>query len=99
MIFDINKQELSRLYNKTREMYSNCIQNKDNSFLQEEILIPLEQIELKNSSIKVCFSQDIDNRYSWETSITLWDGSSIIGKYIYIEDDQRNFLDEFLGFF
>ncbi|GAB3909932.1 hypothetical protein [Mucilaginibacter boryungensis] len=99
MILEINKNELNNLYNKAREMYRKCLQNNDNGYLKEDILIPLEQIEIKNSSIKIVFSQEINERCSWEINLTLWNKSVIIGRYMYFEDDQGNALDDTLVFF
>ena len=93
----VSDRELSELYDKAVEMYFECI-NNDYASLQEEISIPIEQIVLKHSSVKVVFCDNIPKIDSWEVTIILWDESSMIGRYTYIEDDQGNALDDILVF-
>jgi hypothetical protein len=98
MNFSISKQELTKLYDKARKMYNECISNHDNAYLNEEITIPIEQIKLRNSEIKIVFSQDNNELYWYEIVLTLWDVSAI-GRYTYMEDDQGNMIDDILVFF
>jgi hypothetical protein len=100
MIIDISKQEVALLYAKAKEKYNNCINHEDNAFLEEEASVPLKTIELKESSIKVVFSQEDTERYLLEITIGLWDRSNqSIGKYMYIQDDVGNTIDDSLVFF
>ncbi|MBW8686976.1 hypothetical protein [Chitinophaga rhizophila] len=68
--------------------------------MQEEISIPFEEIELKESDIKVVFSQCNVAEYFFEIGMTLWDTSNqILGKYVYVEDDKGNVVDDSLVFY
>lgn len=99
-MINISKQELNFLYNKAKERYYKCIKDSDNVFLEEELLVPLDSIKLRFLSIKIVFSQDISERYELEISLGLWTESSIqIGKYLYIENDKGNAIDDSLVFF
>ncbi|GAA3930326.1 hypothetical protein GO495_07435 [Chitinophaga oryziterrae] len=100
MIIDISKQELALLYTKAKEKYNNCINNEDNAFLEEEVPVPFNTIELKEFDIKIVFSQEDTETYVLEIAIGLWDRSNqFIGKYVFIEDDRGNAVDDSLVFF
>lgn len=100
MILDINNQMLALYYSKARENYNKCIKNEENAFLQEELSVPFDTIELRESNIKVVFHDGNTETYMLEISITLWDSSNqILGKYVYIEDDKENAVDDSLVFF
>jgi hypothetical protein len=96
MIINVSSQRVSELYGRALEMYFKYINNKDNAFLAEEIFIPFEQVKLKNSYLKIVFFDTIDETYSWEVSIGLWDKFTTIGTYTYLEDCNGNLLGESL---
>jgi hypothetical protein len=99
MIIDLNSNDLNERYKKTVAMYYECINHKENAFLQDELSIPFEQVKLKKASVKIVFFDTLDEIDSWEVSIDLLDESSIIGKYTYIDDDKGNVLDDILVFY
>ncbi len=100
MILEISKQDLTLYYSKAREQYDQCINNKDNAFLEKEISVPLDTIELKDAEVKYVFSQENTEEYMLEITIMLWDKSSqLIGKYVYVEDDKGNGVDDSLVWF
>ena len=94
-----NRTELTSLYNKARKAYAKCIQMDENAYLKEEVPIPLEQIELKNLAVKIVFHEENVESDSIEVSIGLWNKFSIIGKYVYIEDNQGIIVDDGLVFY
>lgn len=100
MILKINNQELSILYNKAKENYLLCVNNKDNSFLQKEISLRLEDIKIINSNIKIVFSNEISNEYLIEVSLSLWENSvKCLGNYVSVQDVDGNLIDDRLVFF
>nr|WP_294949105.1 hypothetical protein [uncultured Mucilaginibacter sp.] len=99
MIIDVSSGTLSDYYKKAFDNYYECVNREGNGYLQDEILIPLDQVKLKYPSLKIVFHGDNDDIYAWEVRIVLWDESSMIGKYTYIEDDKGNPLDESLVFY
>jgi hypothetical protein len=100
MIIDISKQEVALLYTKAKEKYNKCIQHEANAFLEEEVPVPFNTIELKEFDIKIVFSQENTETYVLEIAIGLCDRSNqFIGKYVFIEDDKGNAVDDSLVFF
>jgi hypothetical protein len=100
LILSISKGELYVLYSKAEANYYECINNKGNEFLQEELPVPIESIELKHSSVKVVFTQEDVSCYNLEIILSLWiDTTKSIGKYWYIEDDKGNAVDDGLVFY
>lgn len=100
MVIEISKQEAALLYAKAKEEYNNCISNEDNAFLEEEVSVPLNTIELKEASIKIVFSLEDTERYLLEITITLWDRSNqLLGEYQYTQDDEGNGVDDSLVFY
>jgi len=99
MTIELSSQKSECLYKKAFEACWLCIYHKENAFLKEEISILPEQIQLKESSVKVIFSKNSSKIHCWEVNIDLWNESSCIGKYTYIEDKDGSFLDDSLTFF
>lgn len=96
----MSNQELNTYYDKAREKYYECIKNEENIFLEHEISTSPALIKLQPLSIKICFFQEITNKYQVEISLSLLDNSTLpIGKYVYIEDENGNSVEDSLIFF
>ena len=98
MKFESSVPDLSLLYNKAKESFKECIRNKDNEFLKNEVSISLEDIVVIEESIKIVFSQKFFNRYLVEVSLLLFDGNKEIGKYLYFENEREEDIDDSLVF-
>lgn len=89
---------LSLLYDKAKDSFKKCIRHEDNEFLKDEVNIPLEDIVMIEKDVKIVFDKRCFDQYSLETTLLLSDGNEEIGKYIYIENDKKEFIDDFLIF-
>ena len=61
--------------------------------------IPLEDIVLIESDIKVVFYQRRFDQYSFEVCLILSDGQNKIGKYVYFENEKEVVIDDSLVFY
>lgn len=95
----VSNRELGELYEKATESYHRCVNNPENTFLQDEISIPIDEIQLKRTKVKAVFTENTPEVYSWEVEIVLWDENAMIGRYTYIEDDMGNEIDNGLVFY
>lgn len=99
MKYDNIAQDLSLLYTKAKESFNECIQNKDNEFLRNEINIPLDNIIVIENEIKIVFSKRRFEQYKFEVRLLLFDGSIEIGKYLYIKTSNEEEVDDSLVFY
>ncbi|MCC8410339.1 hypothetical protein LJ707_15465 [Mucilaginibacter sp. UR6-1] len=99
MIITVEEGEIGSIYNKAIKSYKACIYNDENSYLRDEVSIPLELIELKRDNISIRFYEQETETYNLEVNLKLYDLSkNEIGKYVYIQDEAGDFVDEFLIF-
>lgn len=100
MTIQINEQMLVLLYQKARQGYQGCIENKENGFLEDEINAPLESIIVEEKDVKIVFSKNNVFEYVFEVSFKLsLTGNNQIGRYTYIQDELGEMIDEFLVFY
>ena len=100
MTIDLRTEDLDLLYAKANEECRKCICNKDNDFLKEEIAVPLKTIKLKQLNVKIVFSQEITENYLLEINLILCDKyNKSIGRYVYVEDNRGNAVEDSLVFF
>ncbi|RPD41370.1 hypothetical protein [Chitinophaga barathri] len=99
MIIDVNKQDLSALYDKAKEKYKECINNKENEFLQKEVGASLKSVMSKEKSIKIVFSPEFTGKYLVEICLALSDkDDSLLGEYMYVENEKGDIIDDSLVF-
>ncbi len=99
MLFENLEAELLLLYNKAKKSFDECIRNKDNVFLRDEVRIPLFDVKVVEQGIKIVFSKRDFKHYTFEVCLLLFDGSMEIGKYIYFENDRKEGIDDRLTFY
>lgn len=99
MTIEIDKSNLDLLYNKAKESYNECIDLKDNEFLQQEVDIPLKSIIPKETNVKVVISAEIPESFTREVCLTLYANSKVIGEYVYIENEKGDAIDDSLIFY
>ena len=86
------------LYDTAKAKFRQCISDEENQFLKGEVGIPLENILIIESEIKIVFSQRITEHFLIEISLLLFDGNKKIGKYLYIENEKGEAVDDALVF-
>jgi hypothetical protein len=91
--------KLSLLYENAKKSFNECILNKDNDFLRDEINIPIEDIILIEKDIKFVFSQKFFDRYIIEVCLLLFAENKEIGKYLYFENENNEGIDDSLVFY
>jgi len=99
MKIEINEQELSLLYNRAKKGYEACIYNKDNEFLKDEVNEPPGSILVVEKNVKIVLSHNRPNELLLEANLMLFIKDREIGKYVYIEDENGQYIDEFLIFY
>lgn len=99
MTFENMHIDLSLLYNRAKKKFEACINSGDNKFLQDEVSIPLNNIIIIEKNIKIVFSKRVFEQYLIEVSLMLFEGDKEIGKYIYIESDKSEAIDDSLVFY
>lgn len=99
MTIEVKEQDLAFIYNKAKMKYKECINYKDNTFLKDEVNIPLEFILLREKDIKIVFSQNAAYNYLLEVTLELYDGDEKIGQYIYSENEIGDEIDDILVFY
>jgi len=92
------QQVLCLLYNKARQNFVECINDNDNQFLKDEVSISLDEIIIIEEDIKIVFSKRDFEQYLFEVSLILSDGQNEIGKYLYIENEKEEVIDDSLVF-
>lgn len=91
--------DLSLFYIKAKESFKECIRNKENEFLRDEINIPLEEIVAIEKDIKIVFFQKSFDHYLVEVNLLLFDGNKEIGKYLYLENEREGDIEDSLVFY
>ncbi len=99
MRFENIESDASLFYNKAKESFADCIQNKDNAFLRDEVNIPLEDIVVTEKDIKIVFQKRVFDEYIIEVRLLLLEDSRSIGEYVYTENDKREWIDDSLVFY
>jgi hypothetical protein len=90
---------LEDLYARASIAFVSCIEDADSEFLNTEVSIPLSDIITKKGSIKVQFIGSDIRRYVTEAKLTLHTPSGEeLGYYCLQEDENGNFVDEYLVF-
>ncbi|HZG00982.1 MAG TPA: hypothetical protein VEY71_08265 [Chitinophagales bacterium] len=96
----LNKLDLTSLYEKAQEHYERCIAAVENRFLSKEVTVPLESIVLKRANVKIVYRQEICENYQLEVCLELFDeNNNSVGKYTYVEDEQGRAVDDHLVFY
>jgi hypothetical protein len=90
------ESDLSLYYTKAKESLKECIQNEENEFLRDELSIPFNDILVIEKDIKIVFSKRAFVEYKIEVCLLLFEGNKEVGKYIYIENDKKEGVDDSL---
>ena len=96
MEFTNTESHLSLLYHKAKESFEWCIQNDGNEFLKDELSVPFEDIVLIEKDIKIVFSKRVFEEYTIEVCLLLYAGNNEVGRYLYIENDKNEVIDDSL---
>lgn len=99
MEFEVLIPYLLVLYDKAKDSFKECIYNKDNQFLKNEVDIPLENIITIEKDVKIVFSKKVFNHYLFEVTLLLFDENKEIGKYLYFENEKKEVIDDSLIFY
>jgi hypothetical protein len=99
MKFEVKHQDLALLYSKAKNAYKDCISNAGNEFLKNEVNVPLECIQLIEKDVKIVFYQYRADEYLLEVALILFAEDKEIGKYIYIENEIGQVVDDILVFY
>jgi len=88
-------------YLKCKTAFQTCITNKDNDYLQAEIDVPINQLDLRHNSINLSFNQELEDNFIIDIKIILFSNvlNKELGYYQYQEDMNGEFVDEFLVFY
>jgi len=95
-VLDLNTHEL---YLQAKEGFLCCIRNVDNSFLKEEVDIPLENIIPKKRNIKIVCESDENEDYYYEVSHWLFGNEILIGEYVAFLNQNKEIIDDKLVFY
>jgi hypothetical protein len=93
------ESDLSIYYTKAKENFKKCIQNGENEFLKDEIHVSFNAILAIEKDIKIVFSKRAFEEYKIEVCLLLFEGNKEVGKYIYIENDKKEAIDDNLVFY
>ncbi|MEN5195518.1 MULTISPECIES: hypothetical protein [Sphingobacterium] len=96
MEFVNTELHLSLLYHKAKESFEQCIQNDANQFLKDELSMPFDDIVLIEKDIKIVFSKRVFEEYNIEVCLLLYAGNNEVGRYLYIENDKNQAIDDSL---
>ena len=99
MKFGNIEKDFSLLYENAKNSFKECIRNKDNAFLVEEVNISLNEIVIKEKDIKIVFHKRDFTKQTFEVSLLLFDRSLEIGKYLYVENEVKQAVDDSLVFY
>lgn len=90
---------LDVMYLKAKISFNECIANDDNKFLNQQIDIHISEIITKNEWIRIQFFGSDKNHYILEARLLLLSpGDKQIGYYCYCEDENGEYVDEYLVF-
>ncbi len=93
------ESDLLLYYSKAIESFQECIRDKDNEFLKEELSISLDDIRVTEKELKIIFTERTFDVYLIEVSLQLLSGSKEIGKYSYILNEKKEGVDDSLVFY
>ncbi|GGH32938.1 hypothetical protein FAZ19_23470 [Sphingobacterium alkalisoli] len=93
------QQVLLLLYSRAKQKFEECINDEGNKFLKDEVSVSLYEIVIIEKDIKIVFSQRDFEQYLFEISLVLFDGQKEIGKYLYIENEKEEAIDDSLVFY
>ncbi|MCS3557624.1 MULTISPECIES: hypothetical protein [unclassified Sphingobacterium] len=96
MEFLNSDSHLSLLYRKAKESFEWCIQSDENEFLKDELSMSFDDIVLIEKDIKIVFSKRVFEEYNIEVCLLLSAGNIEVGKYLYIENDKNEGIDDSL---
>lgn len=98
MLKKIYKGTLKRYYDNAIEAYEKCIGKEENSFLSEEIDIPVQNLRIENDSVLFKYIGMDDSYFVIEVKLRLMSGNFEIGYYILVLDEQHTHIDDVLFF-
>ncbi|MCS3556893.1 MULTISPECIES: hypothetical protein [unclassified Sphingobacterium] len=96
MEFLNSDSHLSLLYHKAKESFEKCIRNDENQFLKDELGMPIDYIVLIEKDIKIVFSKRVFEEYNIEVCLLLYAGNNEVGRYLYIENNNNEAIDDSL---
>lgn len=92
-------QDVFQFYEKARQSMNQCFENEGNKFLKEELGFPIDEMELREKSIKIVFSGRDFRNFIIEAYLLLYKGDEEFGKYTYCENENNEVVDDFLVFY
>ena len=98
-MLNLSPQYLKDLCAKAKFAFNKCIADPENDFLQDEIKIPLGNVILLEEFVRLKFVNYEIDRFEIEVKLALAspDGS-LIGMYLYYEDERGLVIDDMLVF-
>jgi hypothetical protein len=93
------EQKLSLLYGKAIKEFKICINDEENNFLKDEVNIPLENIKIIEKDVRIVFTKRVSEQYLFEVSLLLFEGDEEIGKYVYVESEKGEEINDSLAFY
>lgn len=91
--------DLDLRYSKARIFFRECMINEENSYLIEEIGVPLDSVIIQDEFVSVTFSSRDLQKYIIETKIKLFSSNNKeLGWYSYLEDETADIIDDYLVF-
>ena len=90
--------DFEQLYLRCVASYQACIQDPDNSFLQDEVTVPINELVIKDDCVRIVMpAMDAEN-YHIETEITLYVDDDWFGYYRLVTDKHGDVIDDVLHF-
>jgi len=99
MKISLENLDLEDSYNRAARAFAKCIVAEDADSLECEIGIPLTELVTKNEWINLKFELSDKNHFLKETRLALMSPSNEnLGYYCYHEDENEDYVDDFLVF-
>lgn len=91
--------DLNLRYSKARIFFREMMANEENTYLIEEIGVPLDSIIIQDDFVRITFSSRDIQKYVIETKIKLFSSNNKeLGWYSYLEDETTDIIDDTLVF-
>ena len=98
MVIQIRQQELGLLYGQAEAAYRACISDPENAFLQEQVPLPLRDIEVRQWQVKMVFSAGSVEVGQMEVHLGLYAAGKWMGNYVSTLNASGEVIDDRLVF-
>ncbi|WP_276483679.1 hypothetical protein [Paraflavitalea pollutisoli] len=99
MKIEINGIDVSLLFQRARAGFLNCINLSENGYLEDELAVPIRNVELRDNDIRIILSSKTSELYQLEIGVKLIFEEKELGDYIYILDENDQAVDDKLIFY